>query len=123
MNTQKHISKAAHNEDFWKLIHSEEKYEKYSDWVVTGIFYSAMHFIDAFFGKNSKHLKSHDMADKEISREKRLFNVYSDYRALKDYRWKASYWSTPFSKLEIDTDIIPHFSKIKSLIITLLSKG
>ncbi len=122
MNQKRHVTKAVHNEDFWKLINNEKDYEKYSDWTVTGIFYSAMHFIDAFFGKKGKHLKSHDMADKEISQEKQLVGIYANYRALKDYRWNASYWLTSFNKSEIDNDIIPHFDKIKSSIIALLSE-
>jgi hypothetical protein len=122
MNQKRHVSKAAHDEVFWKFINDNHVVD-YPDWAVTGIFYSAMHFIDAFFGKNNKHLKSHDMADKEISQEAQLDSIYADYRALKDYRWKASYWSTKFEKSDIDNDIIPHFDKIKSSILELLSKS
>jgi len=120
MEQKKHVSKAAHDEEFWNVIKSS--HEKYMDWVVVSIFYSAMHFIDAFFGKKGRHLKSHDMADKEIAQDKELTSIYHDYRALKDYRWKASYWSTIFKPEEIDKDIVPHFDNIKSSIMVLLSK-
>lgn len=120
MEQKRHVSKAAHNEEFWNFITNE--HEKYSDWAVVSIFYSAMHFIDAFFGKKGKHLKSHDMADKEIAQDKELRSIYTDYRTLKDYRWKASYWLTRFTKSEIDKDIVPHFNRIKTSILILLPK-
>jgi len=120
MEQKRHMAKASHDEEFWKVI--EASHEKYMDWAVVSIFYSAMHFIDAFFGKNRQHLKSHDMADREISQSKDLIAIYNDYRALKDYRWKASYWATHFNRDEIDKDIAPHFVKIKSAVLKLLDK-
>jgi len=120
MEQKRHVTKATHNEDFWSFIN--DNHEKYLDWAVVSIFYSAMHFIDAFFGKKGKHLKTHDMADREIAQDKQLLDIYADYRSLKDYRWKASYWLTKFKKSDIDKDVIPHFNRIKSSILELLSK-
>lgn len=120
MKQEKHISKALHNEGFWQHLNVEES--KYLDWAVTGIFYSAMHYIDAAFAKEGKHLKSHEVADSEVAKHKDLVNIYSEYRNLKQSRWKASYWSTRFSKSDINNDIVPQFEKIRSLVLNMLEQ-
>jgi hypothetical protein len=119
MEQTRHISKASHNEDFWRDTNTESS--KYPDWAVVGIFYSAMHYIDAAFAKNNKHLKSHDDADVKIGSHRDLTAIYDSYRKLKDYRWYASYWSKRFSKPDIDSKIIPHFNRIKTLVLDVLS--
>jgi hypothetical protein len=120
VNQEKHISKALHNEGFWQHFNVEKS--EYLDWTVVGIFYSAMHYIDATFAREGKHLKSHEAADRQVAEHKDLVNVYSEYRNLKQLRWKASYWSTRFSKQDIDNDIVPQFKRIKSLVLDILNK-
>jgi len=121
MNTRQHFCKALHNEEFWRKLYSEGF--QYSDWIVVGIFYSALHYIDAFFGRSNIHLKDHERADKEISGDRNMASIYSEYRALKDYRWKASYRDRRFGKDEIDKDIIPNFEKIKTFVRRMLGSG
>lgn len=117
MNKQKHINKALHNEEFWS--HILETNPAYLDWAVTGLFYSAMHYIDAaYFALYSKHLKSHEMADEEIGGQ--FAAIYSDYRTLKDERWKASYYSKRFVKSDVEERIIPCFDKVKDFAIKVL---
>ena len=121
MEQKDHISKAGHNESFWKKLY-EENPAKYLDWAVVGIFYSAMHYIDAcYYKKSKKHFKNHEMADSEISRDKDLAVVYADYRDLKQYRWYASYKSKSFTKEDIQKDLLPSFDKIKTVMLSLLA--
>ena len=120
MKQEKHISKAVHNEEFWQSINTDES--KYPDWAVTGIFYSAMHYIDAVFARDGKHLKTHDEADTRIAMHGDLVKIYPEYCRLKKFRWNASYWSTRFSKPYIDSKIVPQFERVRSFIVDMLKK-
>lgn len=83
---KEHLRKAEHNERFF----SEFKIEAtpYLDWVVTGIFYSAIHYIRAVAAKHGlTNISSYgdvDTAFNKLSVFKRRRDVYSDYRQLKD---------------------------------------
>ena len=46
-NEADHFSKAAHNEEFVSHLLSDEQ-TPYLDWAVVGIFYAALHHVDAF---------------------------------------------------------------------------
>jgi hypothetical protein len=43
---EKHFQKALYNEKFFNDIK-----QNYTDWAITGIFYSALHLVDAFLAK------------------------------------------------------------------------
>ena len=58
MQKIKHLSKATHNEDFFKSFNLDDT--RFRDWVVVALFYSLLHYYEAYFAMNNKHSKTHD---------------------------------------------------------------
>ena len=116
-NRIEHLKKAKHNEDFYSSFNIDETL--YRDWVVAGIFYAALHFIDAYYSAENKHFFAHGMRDEWIKNDWRLSKIYFNYRDLKEYRQKASYKIYEFSTQEIKNDILPHLESIKKFLYSL----
>jgi hypothetical protein len=112
MQKIKHLSKAAHNEDFFNNFNLDDT--RFRDWVVVALFYSLLHYYEAYFAINNKHSKTHDISDDWIANDDKISATYLDYRDLKQERWNASYWSKIFSAKDIRDSILPKFNNIKS---------
>ena len=59
-----HERKAAHNEAFAAAVLAGG--DAYLDWVVTGYFYAALHWVDAFFHAQSGGFTSHTKRNEEV---------------------------------------------------------
>lgn len=114
-----HLKKAQHNENFYLSFDVEKT--PYKDWVVVGVFYTALHFIDSYFALNNKHPFAHGMRDDWVRNDWRLSKIWLDYRDLKEYRQKASYKVYEFSVQEIKNDIFPLLDSIKNYLQKLAS--
>ena len=114
-----HLKKAQHNENFYLSFDVEKT--PYKDWVVVGVFYTALHFIDSYFALNNKHPFAHGMRDDWVRNDWRLSKIWLDYRDLKEYRQKASYKVYEFSVQEIKNDIFPLLDSIKNYLQKLVS--
>ena len=117
MERIKHLSKAEHNEKFFSNfdINSTD----FKDWIVIGIFYSAIHYYEAYFALKNKHSGSHDTTDDWISNDQSISDTYYDYRELKQQRYEASYRAKRFTPDEIRNSIFPKFDNIKTKILSL----
>ncbi|MBM3246877.1 MAG: hypothetical protein FJZ13_06120 [Candidatus Omnitrophica bacterium] len=111
MNKNKHLSKALHNEDFFGSLDVDST--KFRDWLVTGIFYAALHYYESYFADLNKHSPSHEISDDWIAQDSKLALTYNDYRELKQYRRDASYKARNFTPQEIRDIILPLFNNIK----------
>ena len=120
MEKHRHLSKALHNEEFFKSFDLDKT--KYRDWVIVGIFYTAIHYYEAYFSDSNKHSRTHDIADDWIAEDPKISDTYGDYRELKESRWYASYWSKIFTAQEIRDIILPKLYNIKKSILSLLNK-
>ncbi|HZX13166.1 MAG TPA: hypothetical protein VFF49_02050 [Thermodesulfobacteriota bacterium] len=108
-----HYSKAEHNERFANSFALDST--PYLDWVVTGFFYSAIHYIDSYLAHfHSIHPYSHEDRDDKVRRYLRRIN--KDYRELKDDSKDARYNMRNFRADEIRNDILPLFNNIKNTI-------
>lgn len=117
MERSRHLNKASHNEKFFNSLDIDKT--EFGDWVVTGIFYTAHHYYDAYFAMTNKHSTSHDILDDWICNDNRITNTYESYRELKQYRWEASYRSKNFPSREIKNVILPKFEEIKKQILSI----
>ena len=45
-NKDEHLSQALHNRDFWSSFDLDTA--AFNDWVVTGIFYEGVHWVEAY---------------------------------------------------------------------------
>lgn len=89
MTTEQHIEKAEHNELFAGQMNKGLPIGR--DWAVTLLFYSAVHFVGAYFARKRAHFHSHRQRDSAIAREAALLAIYPDYRDLEDFSRKARY--------------------------------
>ncbi|MCI0455212.1 MAG: hypothetical protein L0Y68_09495 [Candidatus Dadabacteria bacterium] len=113
-----HKQKAEHNERFANSLALNST--PYLDWVVTGLFYSAIHYIDAYLANfQGIHPYSHEDRDDKVLRYLRKIN--RDYRELKDDSKNARYNMRNFSVDEIRNVILPRFKNIKNAIIGSIS--
>lgn len=76
------------------------------------LFYSALHYVDAFLAGKNMHPRDHDARDAEIENNGTLSPIYKDYRALKDKSKAARYDIANFHRDKF-SPIEQRFKKIK----------
>lgn len=86
-----HLSQAQHNLEFGESLDAA----KYSDWVATALFYTALHYVDAFLDTKGYHPGKHDVRDGFVAKVQELRPIYDHYRALKDSSRTARYYCPP----------------------------
>lgn len=89
-NEKEHLDKAHHNEDFFN--HIDINNTMYLDWAVTGLYYAALHYIDAYLAAVGvlsipNHRQRHEEYSLAIDKE-----VYRDYRTLENKSIIARYY-------------------------------
>lgn len=106
-----HIKKAKHNEAFYLSI----KETQYLDWVVNGIFYSALHYIESYFAIKDEHPNNHPLRGKIIETDPNLGSYFyrKMYKHLRDDSYEARYNVRIFTSEEIQKEIIPKLEAIK----------
>jgi len=110
-NQLDHINKARHNEAFAASI----KETQFLDWLVNGVFYSAMHYTEAYLAINNNHPNSHPVRNEFIQEDPNLgWNFYRNmYRPLRDDSYEARYNMRIFTLDEINRHIIPLLESVK----------
>ncbi len=106
-----HIKKAEHNEAYYLSI----KETPYLDWVVNGIFYSALHYIESYLATKGEHPDSHRLRNDIIEADPKLgWRFYTRmYKHLRDDSYEARYNVRIFTSGEIQKEIIPKLEAIK----------
>lgn len=95
-----HIKQAKHNEEFIGIFDS--KSSPYLDWALTGIFYSAIHYIEAVLATRGKHPLSHAHRNTWIEQYIKNIDIYDDHRDLMEDSRAARYKCINPSENEID---------------------
>lgn len=103
-----HLTQAVHNEAFVNSFDFDTSL--FLDWVLTGIFYSSIHYIEAFLATKDKHTSAHKSRDNYVGVY--LVNIYDDYRDLKDDTDDARYRCRTISK-EIVEESLGKLENIK----------
>jgi len=113
MSTElEHLHKAEYNERFYLSFDLDNT--PYRDWVVNGIFYSAVHYIESYFATQGKHSKNHADRNAEISGDPNLGrHIYKKFKPLKDDSENGRYFMKVFTPGEIKQYIIPNLYAIK----------
>lgn len=83
-----HLNQAQHNLEFSESLDPAS----YPDWLATGLFYTALHYIDAFLAIKGIHPGKHDVRDNLVGKVRELRPLYNHYRALKDSSRTARYY-------------------------------
>lgn len=107
-----HLHKAEHNEAFY--LSFDLVATPYLDWVVTGIFYSALHYIESYLATQGKQSQTHADRNKNIEDDPNLGrDIYNKFKHLKDDSENGRYLMKVFTPGEIKQYIIPNLYGIK----------
>ncbi|MCK4578165.1 MAG: hypothetical protein KAU50_05200 [Candidatus Marinimicrobia bacterium] len=111
-----HIEYAKHNESFADSF--DLATTNYTDWIVTGKFYAALHYVEACLAMYGEHPENHPARDSHVRRT--LPAIGNDYRKLKDDSINARYYGFRITEEEIKRTVSPSLDAIKSHILQLL---
>jgi len=92
-----HLDKASHNEQFYGQFDIDTT--AFLDWVVTGLFYCALHYIDAYLATKDIHPKKHagpNSRNDSVEHMPEFHSIWPQYRALYDDSRDARYGFHPF---------------------------
>jgi hypothetical protein len=95
-----HCGKAAQNDFFVSTIGNP-----FWDWAVTGKFYAALHYVEAFLATKNPavHSRNHALRDSNIQSDPVLRALYVDYRELESECHDARYdASLTFSQQDVE---------------------
>lgn len=94
---QKYIEQARHNEEFYKCIDSNFA-EKFYDWKITVLFYTAIHCLKALaisrginIGDTHKEIESNVNPTKSNAKMRITTGAWREYRSLYEYSRTARY--------------------------------
>ena len=93
---KRHLAQAEYNERF-----VEEIKHDHPDWAIVGLFYAALHLVDACMLKYGYKPDNHQVRFNAIGKIQALKGIYSDYRALSDYSRNARYDMKKFNTEEV----------------------
>jgi len=97
MPTQdEHLDKAQHNQRFYESL--DIATTDFLDWLVTGLFYCALHYVDAYLATKLIHPRQHagtNQRNDQVAHMPELRVIYRHYRALYDDCIDARYGFHP----------------------------
>jgi len=107
-----HLRKAEYNERFYESF--DLATTQYLDWVVNGIFYSALHYIESYLATHNTHPPIHAIRNAEIRDDTNLgLYIFRRFNSLKDDSEDGRYRLKEFTPGEIQQHIIPKLYEIK----------
>lgn len=110
-----HTDQAEHNRAFWESYNLDST--PYLDWVVIGIFYESVHWIEAYLDTKGEHSGGHPDRLRNIKRYRAdIGEIRSDYEVLRTESVNARYLCHKHNSTEISGDLIPVLDNIKSTI-------
>lgn len=112
---QEHLVQARRNEEFLLLI--RELPVRYAEWEVTTLFYSALHYVDAFLATLNEHPRSHRA---RIDRVRSATSLRDEYRNLYNASMEARYGTIPFPTGQLDWLRTGAFSRVKAGMLSLI---
>jgi len=118
--SDQHYKKALKNIDFYENISAI-----HPDWAMTGLFYSALHFVDSFLATRTDdgiHPENHDYRNDCVRKVSDLKPIYPYYRALQDFGHRARYKMDAFTQKQVDDANTRYLNPIKEQVDQLLGK-
>lgn len=99
LNLADHILQARHNEAFYDSIDKNT----YSDWAMTGLFYAALQYIDAYLATvGMVDPGGHGVRDQEVNAQAHLRPIANLYFRLKNRSRNGRYYCARFSVSELE---------------------
>lgn len=111
-NAQQHLAKANRNEAFAGEVSTLNP--DYHDWQVIAAFYAAVHVIQAYFTKKTRHYpQNHQERDTLVLNEMAM--IYNEYRELKQLSVSCRYLCWPTNQKDVD-DALDYLQKIRAYV-------
>lgn len=108
-----HVNWATHNQEFWRSFDLDTS--PFIDWVVTGIFYEAVHWIEAFLATNGHHSESHRQRSYAMHRHPQdLAPIQVDYDTLELDSRSARYRCRMHTSQEVRQDLVPLITNVRN---------
>ena len=110
---EEHIEKARYNEQFFSSFNLDTT--PFLDWVVNGIFYSALHYLDSYLASKGENPGEHRERIRLIQGDPKLGQlIFYHYMSLRDDSEEGRYNMKVFLPDEITNDILPSLNSIKT---------
>lgn len=118
--SQQHIERAKRNQRFAE--HLDLDTSEFRDWIVTGYFYSVLHWIDAYLVReNRKTEDGHAFRNTQTNNLKELTPISRAYRKLYSYSRNVRYELVDFTAEDIRRDVLPKVREIREYVERLLA--
>lgn len=115
-----HVHRARQNEAFAQ--HFDLDTTPYRDWVVTGYFYAALHWIDAFLCASGKRTDKHSERNTHVNNIPELTPISRQYRMLYSYSRNVRYDLVDFTPERVRKDVQPKLQLIRAHMEALLKQ-
>ena len=99
---QAHRQQVQHNRQV--ISHLQQGSDTYLDWVVTLLFYTALHLVDQVLYHNAQlNPRNHRQRHAAIAKEPALAQIYPDYRELEHQSRRSRYECAQFTLDEVQS--------------------
>ncbi len=112
---QEHLAQAVRNEQFVNAISNLES--RFTEWEITALFYSSLHYISAFLATQGYEARSHHERRNLIAQHT---NVASQYDNLFQHSLDARYELVSFTPEEVEVLKNDDFLKVKEEVASML---
>jgi hypothetical protein len=124
---QEYLDQAAHNAGLAAYLRTNKT--DYLDWAATCLFYSAVHYVNAFLAYSGKSIpRRHTSSDPAnpgrtniVQQDSVLRSVYHDYRHLDDESRDARYELRKPKKADYDERLVRCHNRIRQFVTTRLA--
>lgn len=100
-NLKEHAEKYKKNKEFIKI---DNLSGDYSDWYITGLFYTTVHLIEGYLSEyGAYHSSNHLERKKQILGNSVLKDIFSKYNTIYTQSIRARYLNYTFTETEINT--------------------
>ena len=112
-----HLAQAEHNHNFWNSLPVDST--PYRDWVVTGIFYEGVHWVEAFLSTRGEHSDDHRDRLHAMQRNSWVIGteITEDLETLKQESENARYRCYKHTADEISNELVPIADGIKKRVL------
>lgn len=115
LTSQDHLALAEKNERFIEALSALP--QRFPDWEVTGLFYSALHYASAFLATQGYFPENHSDRNNLV---RNLTNIGTEYRNLYSLSLDARYRGVIFTLHRVDEIKTGAFRRVKEEILALL---
>ena len=115
LNAQDHLALAERNEQFVEQLSTLP--QRFTEWEVTALFYSALHYASAFLATQGHYPESHNIRNSLV---RNLTNIGTDYRNLYSLSLDARYRGVAFTPLRVGEIKAGSFYRVKEEVLRLL---